>query len=173
MCGTIRCSIQPLRMLSMSYHLWGTRLCSCFSTDLVAYAYRLSWPAWPVVLYGTPVSRPAAQLMDEFSSADITGTPSNVLCERPDFQLEVGIVIGVPENRQHSCLRESTDHVVYFTLLNNWSAHDAQKCEYVPLRPFSSKNFATTIWLFIGPLEALQPLRIPLPQQFPTPFFIF
>lgn len=133
----------------------------------IAYHGRAS----SVVLSGTPVVRPAAQLMDESSTADDTGTPKDGPCERLDFQLEMGVVIGGPENHLGTrvSVGEATDRVFGFTLMNNWSAHDVQKWEYVPLGPFSSKNFATSISPFIVPLEALLPFRIPLPQQSPTP----
>ena len=45
-------------------------------------------------------------------------------------------------------------------LLNDWSARDIQQWEYVPLGPFNSKSFATTISPWIVTLDALEPFRI-------------
>ena len=41
--------------------------------------------------------------------------------------------------------------------MNDWSAQDVQKWEYVPLGPFTSKNFATTISPWIVTSMALEP----------------
>ena len=43
--------------------------------------------------------------------------------------------------------------------MNDWSARDIQKWEYVPLGPFTAKNFATTIAPWIVSLDALEPFR--------------
>ena len=44
-----------------------------------------------------------------------------------------------------------------YVLMNDWSAQDVQKWEYVPLGPFTSKNFATTISPWIVTSMALEP----------------
>lgn len=46
--------------------------------------------------------------------------------------------------------------------LNDWSARDIQAWEYVPLGPFASKNFATTISPWIVTMEALEPFKVKL-----------
>ena len=43
--------------------------------------------------------------------------------------------------------------------MNDWSARDIQKWEYVPLGPFTSKNFATTISTWVVTCMALEPFR--------------
>jgi fumarylacetoacetase len=48
-------------------------------------------------------------------------------------------------------------------LLNDWSARDLQKWEYVPLGPFNAKNFSSTISPWVITPEALSPFKIPLP----------
>jgi fumarylacetoacetase len=48
-------------------------------------------------------------------------------------------------------------------LLNDWSARDIQKWEYVPLGPFTAKNFASTISPWIITPEALAPFKKQLP----------
>ena len=52
-------------------------------------------------------------------------------------------------------------------LLNDWSAREIQRFEYVPLGPFLGKAFATSISPWVVPLEAL-PL-VSGPAQDPSP----
>lgn len=47
------------------------------------------------------------------------------------------------------------------TLATTRSARDIQKWEYVPLGPFGSKNFGTSISPWIVSLDALQPFQCP------------
>ena len=53
--------------------------------------------------------------------------------------------------------------------MNDWSARDIQKWEYVPLGPFTGKNFATTISPWIVTTDALLPFQIVLEDQSPKP----
>ncbi|HKP67226.1 MAG TPA: fumarylacetoacetate hydrolase family protein, partial [Casimicrobiaceae bacterium] len=54
-------------------------------------------------------------------------------------------------------------------LLNDWSARDIQQWEYIPLGPFNSKTFATSISPWIVTMDALQPFRVEGPLQDPAP----
>ena len=54
-------------------------------------------------------------------------------------------------------------------LLNDWSARDLQAWEYQPLGPFLGKSFATSIGAWVTPLAALEPFRVPAPEQQPAP----
>ena len=45
-------------------------------------------------------------------------------------------------------------------LMNDWSARDIQKWEYVPLGPFLAKNLGTTISPWVVPMEALMPFAV-------------
>lgn len=57
-------------------------------------------------------------------------------------------------------------------LLNDWSARDMQKWEYVPLGPFLAKNFGTVISPWVVPAQAFEEAaaRVPTPpQNDPTP----
>jgi len=45
--------------------------------------------------------------------------------------------------------------------MNDWSARDIQKWEYVPLGPFLGKNFGTTISPWVVTMEALEPFIVP------------
>jgi fumarylacetoacetase len=81
-------------------------------------------------------------------------------CQRLDYEMEVGIFIGVGnELGTQISLDAAEDHVFGVCLLNDWSARDVQAWEYQPLGPFLSKNFATTISPWIVTLEALAPYR--------------
>ena len=49
--------------------------------------------------------------------------------------------------------------------MNDWSARDIQKWEYVPLGPFLAKNFGTTISPWVVTMDALQPFLVDNPVQ--------
>ena len=52
-------------------------------------------------------------------------------------------------------------------LVNDWSARDIQKWEYVPLGPFLGKSFATTISPWVVTMDALAPFAVAnVPQVF-------
>jgi fumarylacetoacetase len=54
-------------------------------------------------------------------------------------------------------------------LMNDWSARDLQQWEYIPLGPFNSKSFATSISPWIVTMDALEPFRVEAPAQDPPP----
>ena len=54
-------------------------------------------------------------------------------------------------------------------LVNDWSARDIQRWEYVPLGPFLGKSFATSVSPWVVPLEALEPFSCEGPAQLPEP----
>jgi fumarylacetoacetase len=54
-------------------------------------------------------------------------------------------------------------------LMNDWSARDLQQWEYIPLGPFNSKTFATSISPWVVTLDALEPFRVEGPVQSPAP----
>lgn len=118
-----------------------------------------------VVVSGTNVVRPCGQL-----SPDPTAAPTFGPCKLLDFELEMATIIGGPGNPLGKRVRmeEAGDAVFGFALMNDWSARDIQKWEYVPLGPFGAKNFATTMSPWIVTLEALQPFREPAPVQDPA-----
>jgi len=64
-----------------------------------------------------------------------------------DFELEVGVFVGGAGNELGVPIKiaDASEHVFGYCLLNDWSARDVQRWEYVPLGPFASKSFATTI----------------------------
>ncbi len=61
------------------------------------------------------------------------------------------------------------DRIFGMVLVNDWSARDIQRWEYVPLGPFLSKSFATTISPWIVTLDALAPFKTEQEKQDPQP----
>ena len=57
------------------------------------------------------------------------------------------------------------EHLFGMVLMNDWSARDIQKWEYVPLGPFLGKNLGTTISPWVVPMEALEPFKVANPIQ--------
>lgn len=75
---------------------------------------------------------------------------------------------------------QADDRIFGISLMNDWSARDIQKWEYVPLGPFNAKNFATTVspWYYffmflnllqrIVTMEALEPFKVMHSTQEPA-----
>lgn len=118
-----------------------------------------------VVLGGGGVFRPSGQTFPDGAPGPVFG-PSRQL----DFELEVGFFCG-PGNRlgEPIPVSEAQRHIFGFVLVNDWSARDIQKWEYVPLGPFLSKNFLTSISPWVVTAAALAPFRVDLPAQDPEP----
>lgn len=127
----------------------------------VAYHGRAS----SIVVSGTDLRRPWGQVMPEGATR-----PQFVPSAAVDFELEVGFVIG-PGNRlgQPVPADQALEHVFGLVLVNDWSARDIQKWEYMPLGPFLAKNFGTSISPWVVTLEALAPFQTQGPEQDPTP----
>lgn len=119
-----------------------------------------------VVLSGTPIRRPLGQARPDPNADPVFG-PSRTL----DFELEMGFLIG-PGNPlgQPIPITAAREHIFGLVLVNDWSARDIQAWEYQPLGPFLAKNFATSISPWVVTLDALEPFRIPGPEQDPAPF---
>ena len=117
----------------------------------VAYHSRAS----SVRVSGTPVVRPKGQIKPADAPAPIYAP-----CRALDYELELGIVIGMrSELGTPVPVGGATESVFGFCLLNDWSARDIQAWEYQPLGPFLGKNFSTTISPWIVTSEALAPYR--------------
>lgn len=121
----------------------------------VAYHGRCS----SIVVSGTPIRRPVGQILDQPGDTQPVIAP----CRRLDFELEVGFFYGGKATQLGERLspEQAEDRVFGAVLLNDWSARDIQSWEYVPLGPFLSKNFATTITPWIVPIHALEPFTCP------------
>ena len=113
-----------------------------------------------VVPSGTNVTRPRGQIKPE-DGPPVFG-PSRLL----DFELELGVFVG-PGNALGSSIPidATADHLFGMSLLNDWSARDIQKWEYVPLGPFLGKSFATSISPWITSMEALEPFKVSGEEQ--------
>lgn len=121
--------------------------------------------AGSIVLSGTPVRRPRGQ-----TKADDAAAPAFGPCRLLDFELEVGFFTGPGTQLGEPIpIDRAEEHIFGLVLVNDWSARDIQKWEYVPLGPFLAKNFATTISPYVVPLDALEPFRCAGPAQDPTP----
>ena len=54
-------------------------------------------------------------------------------------------------------IEKAEESLFGFVLMNDWSARDIQAWESVPLGPFNSKNFGTTISAWVVLADALKP----------------
>lgn len=118
-----------------------------------------------IVLDGTPIVRPKGQV----SPPEGEKNPQWSACKLLDFELEMGTIIGKGNQMgQPIKLKDARDHIFGHCLLNDWSARDIQKWEYVPLGPFLAKNFASTISPWAITPEALAPFKLALPEQDPA-----
>jgi fumarylacetoacetase len=83
-----------------------------------------------------------------------------------DFELEMGFFVG-PGNPLGEAIpiADATEHIFGMVLVNDWSARDIQKWEYVPLGPFLGKNFGTSISPWVVTMDALEPFRCAGPAQ--------
>ena len=113
-----------------------------------------------VVVSSTPIRRPIGQIK--------IGDNPPILspCRNLDFELETAFFIGPSTNLGERISIENTDDYIFgMVLMNDWSARDIQTWEYVPLGPFTAKNFATSISPWIIPMEALEPFKTTSIQQ--------
>eukprot|EP00897_Mesotaenium_endlicherianum_P005135 jgi/Mesen1/464/ME000101S10691 len=62
-------------------------------------------------------------------------------------------------------VEQAYNHIFGMVLMNDWSARDIQKWEYVPLGPFLGKSFGTSITAWVVTLEALEPFICASPPQ--------
>lgn len=118
-----------------------------------------------VVVSGTPVKRPNGQIKVPDAERPVFGP-----CRKLDFELETGFIVGMDTTLGEPVpCEEAEAHIFGMVLLNDWSARDIQQWEYVPLGPFNSKGFATTISPWVVTLDALEPFRCAQPAQSPEP----
>lgn len=118
-----------------------------------------------VVVSGSNIHRPKGQ-----SKLDDSDKPQFGPCKLLDFELEMGYFVG-PGNQlgEPISIDNAANHIFGMVLVNDWSARDIQKWEYVPLGPFLAKNFATSISPWVITMDALEPFCIAGPKQNPEP----
>jgi fumarylacetoacetase len=120
--------------------------------------------AGSVAVSGTPIRRPLGQTRTE--DAAPTFGPTREL----DIELEMGFVLGVGNQMGEPIDMDGVrEHIFGMVLVNDWSARDIQRWEYVPLGPFLGKSFATSISAWVVPRAALDRYRVAGPEQQPPP----
>lgn len=109
-----------------------------------------------IVASGTSIKRPIGQQ----APSEEGGSPQFGPCKLLDYEMEMGAIIGRGnELGEPISIENAEDHILGMCILNDWSARDLQKWEYVPLGPFLAKNFASTVSPYIVTMEALAPFR--------------
>ena len=127
----------------------------------IAYNGRAS----SVVVSGTPIRRPKGQLKPPDAERPVFG-PTRKL----DVELETAFIVGEGNTLGEPIpVAEAERHIFGLVLMNDWSARDIQQWEYVPLGPFNSKTFGTSISPWIVTMDALEPFRVAGPAQDPPP----
>lgn len=119
-----------------------------------------------IVVSGTDLNRPMGQTL-----ALDANEPKFTKAMRCDFELEMGVFYGGKSNGLGNRLdiNKAEENLFGMVLLNDWSARDLQKWEYVPLGPFTAKNFGSSISPWIVTLDALEPFRCKIEEQNPPP----
>jgi fumarylacetoacetase len=118
-----------------------------------------------IVPSGIPIHRPIGQTLPAGETTPVFG-PSRLI----DFELETAfITTDANVMGEMIPINEVEEYIFGMVLLNDWSARDIQKWEYVPLGPFLAKNFASSISPWIVTMDALEPFRVLSPKQDPSP----
>lgn len=114
-----------------------------------------------VVVSGTPIRRPYGQTMPEGADKPVFGPT-----KRLDMEVETAFITTAANHLgKRINIDEAEEYIFGMVLLNDWSARDIQKWEYVPLGPFLGKNFASSISPWIVTMDALQPFRCESPKK--------
>jgi fumarylacetoacetase len=115
-----------------------------------------------IIISGQDVHRPKGQINPTNQRPEFAPT------RQLDFELEMGFIVGRNTALGTSVSAdEAGDCIFGLVLLNDWSARDIQRWEYVPLGPFLGKSFATSISPWVVTLDALEPFRVAGPPQDP------
>jgi len=120
-----------------------------------------------VVVSGTPIRRPNGQ-----TRPVDTEPPKFGPCRLMDFELEMAFFVGgvTPAMGQPINMKNVEEHIFGMVVMNDWSARDIQKWEYIPLGPFGAKNLGTSISPWVVTMEALKPFAVDNYEQNPKPF---
>lgn len=114
-----------------------------------------------IIISGQNIHRPVGQTIT--SDGPVFGPT-----QRLDFELEMAFIIGKATSLGERVTTDrALEHIFGMVLFNDWSARDIQKWEYVPLGPFLSKSFASSISPWVVTIEALQPFIAKGPEQVP------
>lgn len=116
-----------------------------------------------IVVSETNFHRPKGQTKPADNNQPIFGFTKQL-----DFELEMAFIVNKHTNLGESIsIKDAEDAIFGMVIFNDWSARDIQSWEYVPLGPFLSKNFCSSISPWIVTLEALEPFRTESPKQDP------
>lgn len=111
-----------------------------------------------IVVSGTPIRRPWGQVLDN----RVTDHKATLFvpCQTMDYELELGaFVCRSNKMGDNVSIVNAEESLFGYVLMNDWSARDIQRWEYVPLGPFNGKNFATQISAWVVLADALEPFR--------------
>lgn len=111
-----------------------------------------------VVVSGTPIHRPHGQIVGDpyASNPKPVFTPS----KRLDFELELGAFLCKANKMGEPVpIKEAEENIFGLVLMNDWSARDIQAWEMIPLGPFNSKNFGTSVSGWVVLTDALEPFK--------------
>ncbi|MGB0837934.1 MAG: fumarylacetoacetase [Flavobacteriaceae bacterium] len=133
-----------------------------------------NWLHLPVAYHGrsssvyvsnTPTVRPSGQVLPNGSDQPVFKKTALL-----DFELEMGFICSNANHMgEQVTVSEAKENIFGMVLLNDWSARDIQKWEYIPLGPFLAKNFSSIISPWVVTLDALEPYKTPAPVQEPKP----
>ncbi|KAF7283964.1 fumarylacetoacetate hydrolase [Rhynchophorus ferrugineus] len=119
-----------------------------------------------VVISGTPIHRPHGQTLVIEGAPPVFGP-----CKLMDFELEMAFFVGGSNNLgEPLSITDAHEHIFGFVIMNDWSARDIQKWEYIPLGPFTAKNVGTSISPWVVTTLALEPFIVDNYPQDPEPF---
>ena len=84
----------------------------------------------------TPIRRPNGQTRPDDNQPPVFGP-----CRLMDFELEMAFFVGgeTPQLGEPISMEQAEEHIFGMVVMNDWSARDIQKWEYVPLGPFLAK----------------------------------
>ncbi len=116
-----------------------------------------------IIVSGQSIHRPKGQIKPNPEEPPIYAP-----CRLLDFELEMAFITfdGKPLGDSISTA-EAEEFIFGMCLFNDWSARDIQTWEYVPLGPFLSKNFASSLSAWVVTLDALEPFKLDGPIQDP------
>ena len=118
-----------------------------------------------IVVSGTDIRRPNGQ-----RQVPDTLTPTFGPSQQLDFELEMAFITCRATELGHPVpIQYAEESIFGLVLFNDWSARDLQRWETVPLGPFLSKSFASSISPWVVTLDALEPFRVAGPVQEPEP----
>ena len=120
-----------------------------------------------ILCFRTPIRRPKGQTKPVDDKPPQFGA-----CKLMDFELEMAFFYGGAANNLGEPIKmeDADQHIFGMVVMNDWSARDIQKWEYVPLGPFGAKNLGTSISPWVVTMEALRPFAVNNYSQDPQPF---